>query len=143
MLKPLKIICTGNGFLEEDSIGTRVYEYMKNMNLPSDVELIDGGLGGLDNAVHLKNAKRVVFVDAVKGFTDDGGIKILGFEQTAALADSYGHSAGLPYLFRMAEHIIDGNLPEMYVVGCENGTADIEKTAKISLEVTLHGVSGL
>lgn len=133
-----RIICVGNGFLEEDSIGRKVYEHLISTPLPEGVEVIDGGLGGIDLAMHLKNIHRAVFVDAVKGFGEDGSIIILNAETVASYADGYGHSAGLPYLFSMADKIIGDNLPEMILAGAENGNADTERMAEICLEVALY-----
>lgn len=134
-----KIICVGNGFVEQDSIGTRLFEYMKERALPEGVSIADGGLAGLDNYILMKDIDRVVFVDAVKGFGRDGGIIVFKRHEVSALADCYGHSAGLPYLFYMAEHVLPAPLPEMLLVGSENGMSDVVELAAKSLEVALHG----
>lgn len=133
-----RIICVGNGFLEEDSIGRRVYEHLVAGPLPDGVEVVDGGLAGLDLAMYLRGIRRAVFVDAVKGFGDDGHIIIMDKETVASYADGYGHSAGLPYLFHMADKIIEEDLPEMFLAGAENGSADAELMARVCLEVALN-----
>lgn len=135
----LKIVCIGNCFHESDNLGYRVYNFLLKYRVPENVKLVYGGLAGLDLAIHLKDAKRVVFVDSLLGFNQTDEVVILDYKTVSSLADSFGHSAGLPYLFYMARYIFDGCLPDMFVVGAEHNLANVELVAEKALEAVLNG----
>lgn len=140
----LRIVCIGNSLRPEDAAGPRVFEALLEAGLPSGVEAIDGGLGGIDLLGALEGARRVVFVDAVEGFTDVGATVVLAPEDLGDSAQEvFGHGAGLPYLLRIAPAVLEGALPEMIVLGLEGeaSPAMIEAAAARSLELVRHGPS--
>ena len=62
-----RIICLGNPFVESDSLGPRVFAELSARGLPPGVELIDGGLAGLNLLRFLDDCQRVVLADVVLG----------------------------------------------------------------------------
>lgn len=135
-----RIICVGSSFIEEDSIGGKVFDLLTAAGLPDGVSVADGGLAGMDNFILMKDVDRVVFADAVRGFGEQGDIVVLNRQEVASLADGFGHSAGLPYLFYMAEHVLE-YVPEMLLVGSEKGMSDTAEMAAVCLEVAINGLS--
>jgi hypothetical protein len=149
-----RIICIGNRYTPQDAAGPRVYETLLQSALPPDVQVIDGGLAGLDLLRFVEGTERVVFVDQVSGFGDrilglggqvsgikvaDGGIFILEADAVVALAAKgrYGHAAGLAYLLRVLSKVCKGPLPLVKLVGIE-GYADqatIDRAAIIALQI--------
>lgn len=130
------IICLGNRFVPGDDAGCRVFDYLTN-TAPDGLEIIDGGLCGLDLLRMVEGKRRVVFVDAVAGMAEPGDIVVMDREQVAAYAGSYGHGAGLPYLMSLLPEVCAGSLPEITLVGVE-GIADesaIRALAIRSMEV--------
>ena len=121
-----------------------VYDQLVSDGLPRDIEVIDGGLAGLNLLRFIHGADRVVFIDAVNGFRPSGGVIVLGAEDASRHADTiFGHSAGIAYCLRVLPEIHDGKLPEIFVVGIE-GTTDPEKilkAAKMSLKIATQGYS--
>ncbi len=141
-----RIVCVGNRYKPEDSAGPLVYEKFVNDELPENIELIDGGLAGLNLLRFMHGADRVVFIDAVNGFKPSGGVIVLDAEDASRHADTaFGHSAGLSYFLRVLPEVHDGKLPEIFVVGIE-GTPDSDKifeAAKVSLKIATLGEEAL
>ena len=133
-----RIICIGNRYAAEDAAGPAVYDYLRRLELPASLELIDGGLAGLDLLRHLEGAEQVVFVDSVSGFGDLSRVLILAEEEVAALASSrYDHSAGLAYLLRILPEVCEGALPQVRLVGIEGhpDQAAIHEAAALALKI--------
>jgi hydrogenase maturation protease len=139
-----RIICVGNRYRPEDSAGPMVYDLLVSDRLPRDIEVIDGGLAGLNLLRFIHGADRVVFIDAVNGFRPSGGVIVLDAEDASRNADTiFGHSAGIAYCLRVLPEVHDGKLPEIFIVGIE-GTTDpdkILKAAEMSLKIASQGYS--
>lgn len=135
-----RIICIGNRYLAADAAGPRVYDHLAGQTLPGDVELIDGGIAGLNLLGLVEGAERVVFVDAVSGYTGQNRLVVLTPDQVPPSAVVYDHAAGLPYLFSVLPHVCD-RMPEIYLVGIE-GTPDndmIADAAAASIGIAVSG----
>ena len=72
-----RIICIGNCYTPDDAAGPKVYDRLLQCALPNDIEVIDGGLAGLNLLRFIDNAERVVFVDNVSGFGQPNEIVVL------------------------------------------------------------------
>ena len=107
------------------------------------LEVIDGGLCGLDLLRLVEGKHRVVFVDALAGVADAGDIVVLSREQVAGYAGRYGHGAGLPYLMRLLPQVCAAPLPDIALVGAEGivDEAVISALAARCMEVAIHGAS--
>lgn len=143
------IICIGNRFIEEDSAGPRVFDKLQSIRLlPAGIELVEGGLAGLNLLPLLEQGGRVVFVDAVKGFAGAGEIVLLNHRQILQIPSHlhFGHDAGLPYLLAVLPKVCDGELPEEIVLlGLEGRCSEetIGKAANMSVTIAVHGLRGL
>ena len=141
-----RIICVGNRYRSDDSAGPMVYDQLVSDGLPEDIEVIDGGLAGLNLLRFIHGADRVVFIDAVNGFKPSGGVIVLDAKDASRHADTgFGHSAGLSYFLRVLPEVHDGKLPEIFVVGIE-GTPDSDKileAAEVSLKIATLGEEAL
>jgi hydrogenase maturation protease len=140
-----RIICVGNRYRPEDSAGPLVYDQLMSGRLPGDIDVIDGGLAGLNLLRFMNGVDRVVFIDAVNGFgRPSGDVIILDVEDASRHADTiFGHGAGLSYFLRVLPEVHDGKLPEIFVVGIEGITDpdNILKAAKMSLKIATQGYS--
>ena len=132
-----RIICIGNRYVARDVAGYRVYQALTRRAPIPGVEVIFGGLGGLDLLRWLERTKRVVFVDRVEGIDSDDPVVVLDAAAVADLADAgYGHAAGLPYLLRVLPAVHPGELPEIRVVGVSRAdTLTIDQAARRALEL--------
>lgn len=117
---PHRIICVGNPYFPGDDVGPRVYEYLRSIDLPAGVVVIDGGLRGIDLLAFLEGADRIVFVDSLHGFGKPGEVIILDRETVSSETEAeYGHSGGLAYLLKMLPVLSQHPPREVYVVGAE------------------------
>ncbi len=143
------IICIGNRFVEEDSAGLQVFDCIQEMRpLPSGIELVEGGLAGLNLLPLLERGGRVVFVDTVRGFTQAGDIVFLSHREILQSPGQFrfGHEAGLPYLLAVLPKVCEGELPEdIVLLGLEGrcGQETLEKAAKMSVAIAVHGLRDL
>lgn len=135
---PCRIICVGNRYASGDDAGPRVCDRLSGTNLPAGVEVIDGGLGGLNLAPVVEGARRIVFVDQVTGFGRPGEVLVLkGSDMVTSPPPSYGHADGLAYLLHALPVMCAGDLPEVTLVGVE-GSADeqaIEMMARTAMRL--------
>lgn len=142
------IICIGNHFVREDSAGLAVLAVLQDMQpLPGATELVEGGLAGLNLLPLLEQGGRVIFVDAVNGFTQPGEIVLLNYQEIISSLDEFhfDHGAGLAYLLAVLPKVCDGQLPEEIVlVGLEGkcATETIERAARLSCTIAAHGLKG-
>ncbi len=146
-MPPIAIICLGNRFVPGDDLGCRVFDHLANAPLPADVELIDGGLCGLDLLYLMEGKRRVVFADAVAGMAAHDEIVVLDRAGVAAYAANYGHGAGLPYLLHLLPEVCRAPLPEIALVGAEcrpEASAADETTVRALAErcmaLAVHGL---
>jgi hydrogenase maturation protease len=136
-----RIICIGNRYLPEDAAGYEVYRLLKKRDLPGNVDIIDGGLAGLDLLQYIEGAERVVFVDSTSGVGATGDIRLFKADEVAKSADGhFDHSSGLPYLLGVLPRVCDGAVPEIWVLGIE-GVPDKE-TIRLASVQALETVLG-
>ena len=64
--KPILILGIGNILLKDEGIGVHVVNRLKDMPLPPDVEVMDGGTMGIDLLFYIEGRKKVIVVDTVK-----------------------------------------------------------------------------
>lgn len=140
------IICIGNRLVAEDQAGLQVYDRLCHRALPHGIDLVEGGLAGLDLLPLLERGGRVVFVDQVRGFAEVDNIVILRGEEILAegTADHFDHQAGLPYLLAVLPQACEGEMAEeVALVGLEGqcSPATIERAAALCIAMVEGGVS--
>lgn len=137
-----RIICVGNRYAPEDRAGPEAYDRLSKRVLPPEVEIIDGGLAGLDLLRFLEGAERVIFVDSVSGFALPNQTVILAPEDVAPSAsERHDHSSGLAYLLRILPEVWEGDLPQIILIGVEGHADDetIDEAANLALKTALKG----
>ena len=70
--KPVLVLGIGNIILRDEGVGVRVAERMMQMDLPPHVEVLEGGIKGLDLLYFIEGREKVVVVDAVKAGAPPG-----------------------------------------------------------------------
>lgn len=145
-MSAVRIVCVGNRFAAGDDFGPRVYDCLAAQPLPERVAVMDGGLGGLGLLGFLEGAQRVVFVDAVAGFTKPGQLVLLDGDEVADQDDgAYDHQAGLPYLLRVMPAVLDSPPPAVTLVGHE-GVADegnVRRAASLALSLAAEAADAV
>jgi hydrogenase maturation protease len=64
----------GNILLGDEGIGVHAIKAMQGLELPSHVELMDGGTASLDLLYPMRDREKVIIIDAVKGDDKPGTI---------------------------------------------------------------------
>jgi len=136
-----RIICVGNRMRSSDAAGPLVYDLLAQTRLPHDLEIIDGGLAGLNLLKYVEDAERVVFVDAITGFDRSDDLVLMDSEKASQYADfQYDHSTGLTYLLKALPYLIK-EAPEVFVLGINGApTGDkISQAAQMGLKTAING----
>ncbi|UCG49285.1 MAG: HyaD/HybD family hydrogenase maturation endopeptidase [Phycisphaerales bacterium] len=80
---PILVLGIGNILLRDEGVGVRVIERMEKMDLPENVELVDGGTAGADLLAILAEREKVVVVDAVQADCEPGTVLRFSAEDLA------------------------------------------------------------
>jgi len=63
--KPILILGIGNILLKDEGVGVHTANKMMEMDLPPDVEVMDGGTMGLNLLYYIEGRKKVIVIDTV------------------------------------------------------------------------------
>jgi len=72
-----RILGIGNPLRGDDGVGVAVVEHLRACLLPADVEVVDGGLGGMALLDCFEGVSRVILVDAADFGGEPGAFRIL------------------------------------------------------------------
>jgi hydrogenase maturation protease len=113
------IIGCGNLLLKDEGFGVHLIEYLKQRELPAGVELLDGGTAGFDLIDFIRQADKVVIVDAVKAEGKPGQVYSFSPQdfETENPPKTSLHDITLRDVFQMAGQL--GPLPEITIIGIE------------------------
>lgn len=133
-----RVICIGNRFVASDDFGSRVYDVLAAMEPASGIDVIDGGLAGLNLLQHLDDGRAAVFVDNVAGYAAPGELVVIeGDELCRQPAGAYGHEAGLPFLLQVLPQVVDRPPHRIRLLGCEGLASDTTVLAAARLGLQL------
>jgi len=135
-----RIICIGNAFQDGDSAGARVLARLADTCLPEDLEVVDGGLRGIDLLRLVEASERVAFVDTVSGFAAPGEVVELEGDSLSEIAtEGYGHGGGFSYFLRALPHLARQPVP-VCLVGLEAPVSEgsIEEGARRAVAFATH-----
>lgn len=134
-MQPILVIGIGNILLQDEGVGVRVIEAMQEMDLPDDVELVDGGTSGADLVDMIADRGKLIVVDAIEAGAQPGTVFRLSAEdllpqdgQAISL-----HQLGLVESLTMAEQL--GCAPqEVAIIGVQPGKVSpgLELTAEMA-----------
>lgn len=128
-----RIVCLGSPYQAADWVGPAVLAALTGRT-GAEVELIDGGLQGLNLLCRLEGVARVVFADTLDGNYPAPTVLTEPFAADAGLR--FGHGGGLAYLLAAARAVLSP-LPRLWVVGASAAAdrAVIEPLARRCLEL--------
>jgi len=136
-----RIVCIGNPYQVADWVGPAVFHALRDGPVSPNVDIIDGGLLGLNLLPVFDGVQRLVFVDTLVPATAD---PMLGPTVIADPAGADGqlffdHGGGLAYLLRAAPLVAE-SMPRVWVVGAA-AAADrdvVQPIIAVALELA-HG----
>ena len=106
------VLGIGNILLGDEGVGVKVIKLLEEINLPKNIELLDGGTGGFHLLSYLQDHDRIIMIDATLDGQDTGTINIIKprfsneFPRTLS-----SHDIGLKDLVESASLL--GKLPEI------------------------------
>jgi hydrogenase maturation protease len=115
------IIGCGNILLGDEGIGVHLIEELKKRKLPQGVELLDGGTAGYELIPYIRQAEKIIIVDAVKGQGRPGQIYRFSpgdYEQEQLQFGSFSlHEVSLKDVFTAIKNL--GIQKEIIIFGIE------------------------
>ena len=114
---PTLVLALGNTLRGDDGAGPAVLERLASQPVPEGVELLDGGLAGLETALHLQHRRRAIILDAADFGAAPGAWRRLSLDALKLVApdDAPGlHAAGLREALLLGEAL--GILPAEVVL---------------------------
>jgi len=142
-MKRTVIIGIGNILLGDEGVGVHVINRLRSERLPAEVELIEGGVGGLSLLNFIRGMDCVLFVDAVSGeepgkihrFSDsDLDSKVKSLLHPASL-----HDIGLAETIKIGKAVYPDEIPKKIVVYGVEVREPKEFSIELSKEV-MHSV---
>lgn len=137
-----RIICIGNPYHPDDWVGPAVYAALRQETIERDIELVDGGLHGLDLLRLMEDVEQVVFADTLVASGESGGAadcdapQVLYDPRAGDARLAFDHAGGLAYLLRAAPLVLD-RLPRTAVIGmaASGGRHRIAELARLCLSI--------
>ncbi len=123
--KTILILGIGNVLLTDEGIGVRVAEKMHGDALPPDVEVLDGGVGGLNLSILIEGREKVIVVDAVKAGAPPGTLFRFTDKDLAAKKGTLRSAHGIDFSDVIAIVEFSGTKPdEIVFLGIEPESLD-------------------
>lgn len=114
-----KIIGIGNPLMADDGLGIKAVELLQGAGLEGEVEIIDGGTGGVALLYLMEDAEKVIFIDAAEIGEEPGTIrKVEGTALAAGEEDTLSlHGTGLAQVLALGREM--GELPEIVIMAVQ------------------------
>lgn len=137
-----RVIGIGNPLRGDDGLGCRVIEELQSMPLPEQIELVDGGTGGMRLLSLLTDAAGILLVDAVDMGLAPGtlvrcsGPELLEASHFGGAGDS--HSGSLVQTLQLADLLQP--LPEIVFIGLQVERVEYGRGLSAALNSALPGL---
>ena len=111
----LLVLGIGNILLGDEGVGVKVISELEKLELPSHVDLLDGGTGGFHLLNYLQEYPEIILIDATLDGNEPGTINLIRpnflneFPRTLS-----SHDIGLKDLIESAALL--GNLPDITLI---------------------------
>jgi hydrogenase maturation protease len=113
----IRVIACGNPLMGNDAAGLRVMALLQALR--PDLDVVEGGLGGLGLVPLMEGADRIIIVDATQGMGVPGQVRVFSDLPPSQLFPLSLHDLGVVEAIQMAREL--GIAPEIVIVGIEGG----------------------
>lgn len=136
--KKIVVLGVGNELLSDEGVGVTVAKKLLKMNLPAEVEVIEGGTEGFGLLHIITQTDNLIVIDSVKGGGLPGSIYKFNIEDTANFPDLYKtsmHQIGILEVINLSSLV--GKTPKTTVIGIEPKTilSGMELSAEIRAKI--------
>ncbi len=112
------VLGVGNILMADEGIGVQIVSEMQTLDLPENVELLDGGTAGLDLIPYMKDKKKIIIIDCID--TDDPPGTVyrmtpLDLQEINTFTISSMHQIGLAETIQLSRLL--GNDAEVVIIG--------------------------
>jgi hydrogenase maturation protease len=137
--KPILVLGVGNILLKDEGVGVHVARRLMDIDLPPQVEVVDGGTAGFDLLDDIEGREKVVVVDTVKGGKPPGTIYRMTTEDIEETPKSRLslHDIDMTDLLKLAD-LFKIEKPDIVVIGVEPKdmlTASLELSPEIEAQI--------
>ncbi|RQD75499.1 MAG: hydrogenase maturation protease [Candidatus Syntrophonatronum acetioxidans] len=116
--KNILVLGVGNILMADEGIGVHVIKEMESLDLPENVELLDGGTAALDLIPYLKGRNKLIIVDCIDTQDPPGTIYRLSpedLENIKTFTISSMHQIGLAETIKLSKLL--GNNSDIVIIG--------------------------
>jgi hydrogenase maturation protease len=133
-MNSILILGIGNILLKDEGVGVHVVQRLKEMHLPDDIEILDGGTAGLDLVDFIAERKKLIVIDAVNTGEKPGTIYRLTEENLAIQPKAIMSFHDIDFLDALHMSIVMDEKPEeIVVIGIE--PKDMSDGTELSPEI--------
>lgn len=114
------VLGVGNLLMRDEGTGVHIANRLQDMELPPDVEVVDGGTGGIDLLYQIEGRKKVIIIDVVKANEHPGTLYRFGADdiQVTPKVPISLHDFDLADMLSLADKL--GKRPEdVVIIGIE------------------------
>jgi len=118
--KPILVLGVGNLLLKDEGVGVHVARKLMEMDLPSHVEVLEGGTGGFDLVDEIEGRKKVIVVDTAKAGKPPGTMYRMTTEDIEETEKAHIslHEIDMTDLLKLAD-LFKIEKPEIVIIGIE------------------------
>lgn len=112
------ILGIGNLLMKDDGVGSHIIQHLHDsgVELPHEVEAIDGGTAGYDLIPLMIDREKIVIIDALKVDDEPGSVYRFSPEHLLSSKQIYSmHDLGVREIIKQLQ--ILGDLPEIEIIG--------------------------
>jgi len=139
-LKRIMVLGIGNLLMQDDGIGVHVIRQLEDLDLPAQVELVDGGTHSYDLLDFFSQADICIVVDAMRAGGEPGTVYRVPLEELGLAPNPHIHSLH-EISFAEAMHMLqlEGYHPQVLVYGVEPQSVELglELTPVVAEQVPL------
>jgi len=137
--KPILVLGVGNLLLKDEGVGVHVARKLMEMDLPSHVEVLEGGTEGLDLLDDIEGRDKVIVIDTVQAEQPPGTIYRFSDEDIEERPKSRLslHDIDMTDLLKLAD-MLGIKKPKVVVIGIEPkdmGSASLELSQEIEAQI--------
>jgi len=112
-----RVIACGNPLMGNDAAGLAVMSLLQEKY--PEIDVVDGGNGGLGLIPLMEGYDRIMIVDATSGMGEVGRIRVFHDVLNSGIPSLSLHELGIPEVLALARAL--GIAPEVIIVGIEGG----------------------
>lgn len=117
------VLGIGNLLMQDDGVGIHCIEYLEETGVQENIDLIDGGTGGLALLDFLNEYEKIYVIDAVDMKAPPGTIKIFSPDEIQMYSSHLTLSAhGIGFAEVMAIQKEIDKLPDIKIIGIQPNT---------------------